>query len=613
MHGEKDLIPLHFCNGVPLPFIVQCTSVFINTARTGTFDQERFSIMTHHNDTATGHDYPWLKHYPPGVNWMADIPVRPVYEMLEETVRNYGDRPGFDFLGAKQSWADIGDQVNRLAKGLQAIGVGHGVKVGLFLPNSPTFVIGYYAVLKAGGTVVNYNPLYAVKELKHQIDDSETEVILTLDLKILHDKIIEVMPQTKLKKLVVGHFPDLLPFPKSLLFSLVKKKDLAHVTYSDKILSLNAIMGNDGKPAPVSINPLEDIAVLQYTGGTTGVPKGAMLTHGNVIANTEQAILWLRGGNFGEDRMLGVLPFFHVFAMTAVMNMSVRGAFEIIALPRFELDQTLKLIHKRKPHYFPAVPAIYNAVNNHKNLSKFDLRSLRFCVSGGAPLPVEVKKEFERNTGCVVVEGYGLTEATPVLCCNPVVGENRAGSIGLPLPGTVIEIINPEDKKTPVARGERGELCARGPQVMAGYWKKPEATAEVLSNGRLYTGDVAIMDEDGYIYIVDRIKDMIITNGYNVYPRNVEEAIYLHPAIEECIVAGIKDESRGEIVKAWVKPRAGKTISEQELKDFLNDKISKMEIPRSIEIRDTPLPKTMIGKLSRKDILAEDARKRAGA
>lgn len=550
--------------------------------------------------------YPWLKNYPQGLDWATEIPVRPVAEIMDETARRFAAHPAFDFMGRKQNWAQMGEQVNRLARGLQKIGVGKGVKVGLFLPNSPLFVIGYYAILKAGGTVVNYNPLYAVKELQHQIADSNTSIMITADLKILCDKIESVMQGGQLDKVIVARFAEMLPFPKNIIFPIVKKKEVATLPPSGRILSLSDVMNNDARLGPVTIDPHRDIAMLQYTGGTTGVPKGAMLTHANVCANTEQALRWFRNVQPGQERMLGVLPFFHVFAMTAVMNFSVRAGLEIIALPRFELDQALKLIDKKKPHYFPAVPAIYNAINNHKDLHKYDVTSLRYCISGGAPLPVEVKKQFEKITGCVVVEGYGLTEASPVLCANPIEGENRAGSIGVPFPGTVVEIINPEDKTTPMPHGERGELCARGPQVMAGYWNKPEDTAEVLRDGRLYTGDIAIMDQDGYVYIVDRIKDMIITNGYKVYPRNVEEAIYLHPAVEECIVAGLKDENRGEIVKAWVKPKTGKTIAEQELKDFLEDKISKMEIPRHIEVRDTPLPKTMIGKLSRKDILAEE-------
>lgn len=304
--------------------------------------------------------------------------------------------------------------------------------------------------------------------------------------------------------------------------------------------------------------------------------------------------------------MLGVLPFFHVFAMTTVMNFSVRNALEIVALPRFELEATLKTIDKKKPHYMPAVPAIYNAINNYKKLDKFNIKSLRACISGGAPLPVEVKKTFENITGCIVVEGYGLTESSPVVSANPLTGENKAGSIGLPLPCTSVEIINPDDKETRMKLGERGELCVRGPQVMKGYWNKPEDTAQVLKDGLLYTGDVAVMDEQGYIFIVDRLKDMIITNGYNVYPRNVEEAIYAHDAVEECIVAGLPDSARGEVVKAWVKLKDGRNLSSEDLRTFLKERISPMETPRQIEFRTEPLPKTMIGKLSRKDIVAQE-------
>lgn len=554
--------------------------------------------------------YPWLRSYPPEVRWSTALPVTPVADMLDRTVRRHGARPAFDFLDQKYSWSEIGNLVNHMTKGLQGLGVGKDVKVGLFLANSPTFLIAYYAVLKAGGTVVNYNPLYSVKELQYQIDDSETDILVTLNLTFLCDKVTEILKDSRLKKVVVARFSDLLPFPKNVLFGVAKKKDIARIDPAEsRIIWFHDLIVNDGTPSPVNINPVDDVAVLQYTGGTTGVPKGAMLTHANIIANTEQAMMWLGQGGFGGEKMLGVLPFFHVFAMTAVMNMSVHGGFEIIALPRFELEETLKLIDKKKPTLFPAVPAIYNAINHHRNLDKYDLTSVRFCISGGAPLPVEVKKEFEKITGCVVVEGYGLTEASPVLCCNPVRGENRAGSIGLPLPATIIEIISTEDRSTPVQPGERGELCARGPQVMKGYFNKKDETDNVLINGRLHTGDIAIMDKDGYLYIVDRIKDMIITNGYKVYPRNVEEVIYLHPAVEECIVAGLPDEARGEVVRAWVKLKAGAVASEQDLKAFLEDKISKMEMPRSIEIRDRPLPKTIIGKLSRKDILAEEKEK----
>ncbi len=551
----------------------------------------------------------WQNSYPPNISWNQNVPVYPLFDMLEKTATQFGDRPAFDFLGAKWTWQDMYDQSLRMAKGLQAMGVGKGTKVGLFLPNCPIFVIAYYAIVRTGASVVNYNPLYSAKELAHQIEDSQTDIMVSADLTLLYDKMKQMLTDTRLNHLIVCHFPDLLPQPKRTLFKIFKGRELAKIPDSKRITHYDDVINNDGKPTPVEIDPLNDIAVLQYTGGTTGIPKGAMLTHANVVANAEQATAWLGDGKPGEEKMVGVLPFFHVFAMTAVMNFSVKMGFEIVALPRFELIQTLKLIDRTKPHFFPGVPAIYNAINNCKKTHKFDLSSLRYCIAGGAPLPVEVKKSFEEKTGCVVVEGYGLTEATPVICCNPPVGENKAGSIGLPLPGTIVEIINPEDKTTRMPLGERGELCARGPQVMKGYWNNQEATDDVLRDGLLYTGDIAIMDEDGYVYIVDRIKDLIITNGYNVYPRNVEEAIYLHPCVEECIVAGLPDAQRGEIVKAWVKCKEGRELSIEDLKIFLKDKLSPMEMPKHIEFRAEPLPKTMIGKLSRKDIVAQELEK----
>lgn len=559
--------------------------------------------------TETQKNFPWVTNYPSGIKWDAHIPVMPVFAMLDETVINHKESPAFDFLGAKQNWGELHLKTLQFAKGLQDIGVKKGMKVGIFLPNCPLFVIAYYALMRIGATAVNYNPLYAEGELANMIEDSETDIIITLDLELLYGKMHKMLSSTRLEKLVVASFTDMLPFPKNFLFKLIKGKELASVPEnSARIHRYETLIDNDGGYMPVDIDPEEDIALYQYTGGTTGLPKGAMLTHANIVANTEQAAMWL-GCEEGKDRMLGVIPFFHVFAMTAVMNLSVRKAMEIIALPRFDLNQTLGLIDKKKPTVFPAVPAIFNGINNHKKLKKFDLSSLKYCISGGAPLPVEVKKTFEATTGAVVVEGYGLTESSPVLCCNPREGLNKAGSIGLPFPQTIIEIIDPETGKE-VAHGERGELCARGPQVMKGYWNRPEDNAKTLQDdGRLHTGDIATMDDDGYFYIVDRIKDMIITNGYNVYPRNVEEAIYLHPSVEEVIVAGLPDSQRGEIVKAWIKCKEGRNLTAEDLKNFLADKISTMEIPKRIEFRDAPLPKTMIGKLSRKDIVAEELNK----
>lgn len=552
------------------------------------------------------------KNYPEGLKLDADIPVYPLFDLLEKTGKRFADRPGFDFLGFRMTWGEMYEQSLHLARALQDRGIGKGRTVGLFLPNCPYFVIAYFAVARTGATIVNYNPLYSEKELIHQINDSRTDTMITADLELLYTKMDKMMGATCLERLVVCKFTNILPFPKNLLFPLLKKKDLAKIQPADNIEWYHDLIDHDKTPLDVDIDPVNDVALLQYTGGTTGVPKGAMLTHQNIVANTEQCALWLSDVKHGEDKMLGVLPFFHVFAMTAVMNFSVRNGLEIVALPRFELEATLKLIHKKRPQFFPAVPAIYNAINNYKKLDTYDLTSLRSCISGGAPLPVEVKKKFESNTGCTVVEGYGLTESSPVVSANPVIGINKSGSIGLPFPGTTIEIINPDDKTTRMKVGERGELCVRGPQVMKGYWNNPEATAEVIKDGMLYTGDVAIVDEDGYIFIVDRLKDMIITNGYNVYPRNVEEAIYQNDAVEEVIVAGLPDENRGEIVKAWVKLKDGEALSIDQLKAFLESRLSPMEMPRQVEFRDKPLPKTMIGKLSRKDLLIEEKAKNGG-
>jgi long-chain acyl-CoA synthetase len=533
--------------------------------------------------------------------------------MLEKTASLYGDRPAFDFLGYKLNWEDIHSQALKFAAALQKLGAGKGKKIGIFLPNCPNFVIAYYAIAYTGATAVHFNPLYAEAELSAMIEDSETDIVITLDLKLLYDKMHKMLHGTRLEHIVLCRFTDMLKPPKDLLFTLFKGREIARVVDHPKRMSwFHDLIAGGGVPTPVEIDPQNDVMLLQYTGGTTGIPKGAMLTHANIVANAHQCAAWFHDCKPGVDKMLGVIPFFHVFAMTAVMNMSVVRALEIIALPRFELDATLKLIDKKKPTVFPAVPAIFNAINYHKKLKKYDLTSLRYCVSGGAPLPVEVKRNFEQTTGCSLVEGYGLSESSPVLCCNPPGGLNKPGSIGLPLPQTMIEIINPDDKTTIMKTGERGELCASGPQVMKGYWKRQDESASVMINGRLHTGDVAIMDEDGYFFIVDRIKDLIITNGYNVYPRNVEEAVYLHPSVEECIVAGLPDDQRGEIVKVWIKCKEGRSLTVDDIKEFLKDKLSPMEMPKRFEFRDKPLPKTMIGKLSRKDILIEERAKAQG-
>lgn len=554
----------------------------------------------------------WEGSYPPGVVWDASLPVRTLPEMFEQSVRRFADRPCIDFLDKKYTYGEVGALVDRFAKGLQQMGLQKGQKVGLFLPNTPYAVICYFGILKAGGVVVNFNPLYAEREICHMINDSEADWMVSLDLKVTYDKLAKMFGQTRLKKIIVVPMAGVLPFPKNLLFPFVKKKEIADIPRDDRHVWFKSLVANDGRPAPVAIDAVEDVAVLQYTGGTTGVPKGAMLTHQNISANAVQAAMWFAQTKEGEERMLGVLPLFHVFAMTCVMNLTIAKGGEMILLPRFELEQVLETIHKKRPTLFPAVPTIYTAINNYKDVAKYDLSSIKMCNSGGAPLPVEVKAQFEKLTGCSLVEGYGLSESAPIATINPP-HASRAGSIGLPVPRTDIRIVSLEDRRTEVPRGERGEICIIGPQVMKGYWKKEKETAETLDGGMLHTGDVGYMDEEGYIFIVDRIKDMILAGGYNVYPRNVEEALYQHPHVAECIVLGVPDPYRGQTVKAYIKPRDGAELTKEELKAFLEDKLSTIEQPKLYEFRNE-LPKTMIGKLSRKALLDElEAEKKAAA
>ncbi len=552
------------------------------------------------------HNFFWEKSYPPNIRWDDSPWSGPLFEYLDAAQHLFPNRPAFNFMGKKWTWDAIAILVNKMAKGLHDHGVEKGIKVGICLPNCPYYLIAYYAILKTGATIVNYNPLYAESELAYQIEDSQTDLMITTDLQVIYPKLEKMLHATRLNQIVICPFKDILPFPKNFLFPIFKSADIAEIRNDDRHITYAQLIGNDGEFEPAVIDSQNDVALLQYTGGTTGTPKGAMLTHANLTANVEQCVKWFYDLQMGQEKMLGVIPFFHVFAMTTILNLSVKCGFEIIATPKFDLKETLKLIHEQKPQFFPAVPAIYNAINSHVDLANYDLTSLRYCISGGAPLPAEVKRAFEGKSGCVLVEGYGLTESSPVACVNPIEGANKSASIGLPLPDTIVELFDPETGSFVKEAGKRGEIWIKGPQIMKGYWNKPEETAKTLENGYLKTGDVAEYDEDGYIFIVDRIKDLILVNGYNVYPRTIEEAIYKHPAIEECVVAGVKDSDRGEVPKAWIKLKEGRSLTDADLKVFLKDKISPIEMPRRIEFRDQPLPKTLIGKLSKKDLLAQE-------
>lgn len=569
-------------------------------------------MNTAQTETGGRQDYAWLKNYPEQVNWHTNFPATSLVQLLEQSIERFPDRPLTNFFGKVLTFKEIGAAVDKTAAGLQAIGVKKGTKVGLFLPNCPTFIIYYYAILKAGGTVVNFNPLYTIDELSYQIEDSETELMVTLDLKVLFEKIETLLKSGVLARTVVGAFPALLPSVKSVLFKLAKSKELSHVSESpmrDKIVLESELYDHNATLSPVAIDPLNDIAVLQYTGGTTGKPKGAMLTHNNLSVNVRQVGAWAPELEDGRERVFGVLPFFHVFAMTVVMNFGVYKGCELVIMPRFVLDDALKLLHKSRPSVMPGVPTLYNAMMNHPKLKNYDLSSLKFCLSGGAPLPLEVKQNFEKLTGCKLVEGYGLSETSPVATCNPIEGKVKERSIGMPVPATVLSLRSLDDPSKEVPQGERGEICIKGPQVMSGYWKRPDATKEQFVGDFLRTGDVAIMDDEGWFEIVDRTKDLIICSGYNVYPRHVEEAIYKHPAVEEVTVIGIPDDYRGEAPKAFIKLHAGQSATSDDMLNFLKDKLSKIELPSEIEFRDE-LPKTMIGKLSKKELKEEEAQKR---
>ncbi|MBD1547884.1 long-chain-fatty-acid--CoA ligase [Roseibium aggregatum] len=543
--------------------------------------------------------------------WRSAFTPRPVHGYLEDTVRQFGDRPAIDFLGRMWSYAQLGALVDKTAAGLQAIGVKPGVHVGLCLPNTPYYTIFYFAILKIGGTVVNFNPLYVKREIEFQARDADVRIMVTLDLKMIFDTVEAVRAEGALDKIIVCSMSSCLPTVKSIAFKLLKRKEVARIPDGTTHIRFEDLTKGVGRPESVEIDPETATAVLQYTGGTTGVPKGAMLTHRNLSANIEQMNCVFQMAKKGEEKLLCVLPFFHVFAMTAAQNLSVILGAEMVLQPRFELKSLLNVITRKKVTLFPGVPTIYTAINNSPLTQKYDLSSIRVCISGGAPLPVEVKQKFEALTRCVLVEGYGLTETSPVAAVNPLDGTGKTGSIGTLVPGTKARFCSIEDRNTVLPDGEKGELCLQGPQVMKGYWKRPDATEETIeADGFLHTGDVGYIDPDGFIYLVDRIKDLILCSGYNVYPRVVEEAIYLHEAVAEVIVIGIPDPYRGQSPKAFVKLKEGYQLTEEELAAFLKDQLSAIELPREYEFR-TELPKTMVGKLSKKELVEEELAKRA--
>ncbi len=553
---------------------------------------------------------PWLDHYPTHVAWDQTFEGKPLHTIVDGTAAKIPDNIALDFMGKTWTYGNLKTQIDAAAKSLQEMGVKKGVKVGLFLPNCPQFVVMSYATFKIGGTVVNYSPLYSESELMHQVEDSHTDIMVTLDLDALYSKMKKIVDNSRIKKLIVCNFSHILPFPKNILFKIFKASAIAKVVNDYSYVDYAQMLENDGSVEVAEIDPNEDIAVLQYTGGTTGVPKGAMLTHSNLYINMMQLRDWPPDLEFGEETVAAFLPFFHIFALTVVLNFGLNVGARIVVVPKFELEDAVKLLTKENITLFAGVPTMYTALANHKDADKIGIEDIKMAMSGGAPLPVDLRQQYRDRWDMDITEGYGLTEASPVTHASPM-GEigSRAGSIGLPLPGTEVFIMNRETEGEEMPIGDRGEICIRGPQVMKGYWQRPDATDAVMIGDILKTGDVGYMDDEGYTFIMDRDKDLILVGGFNVFPRTIEEAINDHPSVEEVTVIGIPDDYLGETPKAFVKLReAGDPVTEEELMAFLKPKIGKHERPSQIEFRDE-LPKTMVGKLSKKELVAEEKAK----
>ena len=580
-------------------------------------------------DDRSSTPHPWEKSYPKDLRWDAEIPEMTMVELFDTAVKKFQDRPCLDFMDKKYTFREVGEMVDRFAKGLQDQGIGKGSKVGLCLPNTPFYVVAYHAALKAGATVVNFNPLYPEKEMEDQVVDSQVDMMVTLNLEQIFPKVESALGKARLKMIVVCDFADALPGKTGIAFKAIntlssltgrvpfvgkklralrdKKgvQPVSKIKRSKSLLSFEKMLKSKGPLKPVNIHP-DDIAVLQYTGGTTGVPKAAMLSHGNLSANTQQAALWFNGGGQGatNDKSLAVLPFFHVFSMTILMNLPLHMGGEIIMLPKFEVNTALKTITDKKPTIFAGVPTIYSAITKALAAgNKADLSSLKVCISGGAPLSPATLTAFKEKTGIELLEGYGLSESSAAAIANPLNGTKKPGSIGLPMPQTEVKLVSSLPGADTAVTME-GEICLRGPQVMKGYWNRSEETKNVLENGWLKTGDIGRMDDDGYISIVGRVKDMIIASGLKVFPRKVEEAILKHEAIDDVAVIGVPDEKRGENVKAFIVLKPGKTVTDKALDDFLRQYLAAYEVPKIVERRDS-LPLTLIGKPDKKALKKE--------
>jgi long-chain acyl-CoA synthetase len=530
---------------------------------------------------------PWQQHYPPGVPTTINYREAPLYSLLEDAAAAHPDLPAIRFYNVRLTYAQLWSQAQRFAAALAELGVNKGDRVALMLPNCPQYVIAYYGALRAGGIVAQINPLYTPRELEYLLSDSGAQTIVVAD--VLYP-VVQAVKNVHLKHVLVATLKgDVVLGPEAQRFEEL----LARTTTA---------------PPSVTIDPRADVAALQYTGGTTGVSKAAMLTHFNLLANVQQARAWNPiGGPPGTERILTVIPLFHAYGMTVCMNYGLGSGYELILLPRFDLKEVMETIKATQPTVFPGVPTMYIAVNNFPHAEDFGVSSIKYCNSGAAPLPVEVIQGFEERFGGRIREGYGLSETSPFSHGQPFMIPPRPGTVGFPCADTDCEIVDIETGTTVRPPGEIGEIRIRGPQVMKGYWNRPDETNIALRAGWLYTGDLGTMAADGYFSIVDRKKDMIIASGYNVYPRDVEEVLYEHPAVLECCVAGVADQYRGETVKAYVVKRPGAEVTNEELDAFCRERLAAFKVPRIYEFRES-LPKSAVGKVLRRQLLADEAK-----
>jgi long-chain acyl-CoA synthetase len=556
-------------------------------------------------------DAPWFRHYENGVPRTIPYPEITLPEALDRTATLFPDRVALRFFldvrlpAPALTYRQLQDQTLRFATALFQLGVRKGDRVALMLPNCPQMVTAFYGTLRLGAVPVNTNPLYVSREIREQFEDSGCETVVLLDQ--FYPRLREVHAATRVRRVIVADLAESLPWPARLLVRLTQARKGERVKVpaeTDTYLLRELLRAYPPTPPGADLRP-SDLALLQYTGGTTGTPKAAMLSHRNLVANSLQARAWFPRAAEGREVFLGAIPFFHVYGLTSVLLFGVAVGAEIVVIPRPRpVDIVLEAIQRFRVTLFPGVPTLYAAINEHPRVGEYDLRSGALCVSGAAPLPREVFERFEALTGGRLVEGYGLTETSPFTHCTPLFGERRPSSIGLPLPDTDARVVDLATGE-PLAAGEEGELEVRGPQVMLGYWERPEETAEAFHDGWLRTGDVARMDPDGFFHVVDRRKDMIDASGFKVLPREVEEVLLMHPKVREAVVAGVKDPYRGETVKAFVVLKAGESASEEEIAEFCRLHLAAFKVPRKVEFRDE-LPKSMVGKYLRRLLVEEE-------